>query len=230
MPFPLFAIPVAVPAAVTALLLVLRRPAAARGVVVEPPLPTPTSPVVPTRPTTPVVPIIPGQGPKIPGTDRPVPGTEGIFVMAPRGLSLRTAPSVTAPRVAAEPSIPNNTVVIELEHDVNAPPPPPDADGSEQFGWSKVRTARGNEGFVANRFLSSSGVPVTVAERQRQEKERELSEREAPIFAGQRPDVAGYNPTFGYAPWRSGTAAARPFTPQQRAVIAASIAQQRRRS
>lgn len=228
MPFPLFAIPVAVPAAVTALLLVLRKPVSPRAVVVEPQIP-PVRPVEP-KPTTPVTPIIPGQGPKIPGTDRPVPGTERIFVTAPSGLSLRTGPGVNFTRVAAEPNIPNNTVVIELEHNVNAPPPPPDQDGSEKFGWSKVQTARGNVGFVANRFLSGSGVPVTVAEREFQEKSRELSEKEAPIFSGRHPAAAGYNPTFGYAPWRGGGAAVRSLTPQQRAAIAAGIAQQRRRS
>lgn len=176
-----FPIPLLVPAATLALLLLTRKKAGGGGgVIVEPPLPVPPRPPAPPPPG-------------------PVPGGDIIdttFVVdAPRGLRVRSAPSATAAIVA---TVPNGSQLGVVEFDVPAPPPPADADHSQDFGWAKVKTPQGAFGFVAARFLSASGVEG-LAERLRQEKERQEGGKE-PLEI----PILGDGPALGWAPWRRG--------------------------
>lgn len=141
-----------------------------------PPIPGPT-PVGPTPLPIPQPQPKPGPPEKIPGTD--IPTTQDMIVVdAPSGLRAHAAPSVGSAVVGLAK---NGSRVTVLEFDVAAPPPPPDKDESDRFGWAKIRIADGKDGFVAARFLSSSGASGIV-EKERQEAERQASTDVEPIF------------------------------------------------
>lgn len=140
-----------------------------------------------TQPVVPVTPIGPGPRPPPPPEPEPLPvvptkvpgvaSPENMFVVdAPGGLKVRPTP-VGGPGAPFIAIAKNGSVVTVLEFDVNAPPPPADNDDSELFGWAKIRVSAGKEGFVARRFLSSSGASGT-AEIKRQKKQQELSDKE----------------------------------------------------
>ncbi len=186
---PLHVAPIALSAATVAVVAILNARDKARGKIPEPipaPIPRPVGPLPPPiRPPpiptpTPIQPEpVPGPIPKIPGTDRPF-GDNVVVIDAPNGLRVHSSPSVTAPVVALAR---NGTTVTVFDMDVQgAAPPPADSQHSEEFGWARIRIGpTQQDGFVAARFLSSSGA-AGLEEKRRQEKERQGSEAEAPIF------------------------------------------------
>jgi hypothetical protein len=102
-----------------------------------------------------------------------------MFVVdAPSGLRVHSTPEPGVGNTIA--SAPNGSVVTVLEFDVNAPPPPENSDDAELFGWARIRVREGVEGFVARRYLSSSGASGTK-ELKEQLKNQRLSEKESPI-------------------------------------------------
>lgn len=172
MPFPF------VPAALLGLgafaLLFKHRPPSSET---KPPEPVgPVNPNVPPPPPPPPPEVFPGPIPKFPGTDRPIADNVTV-VDAPHGLRVREEPN-TSSRVIS--FAPNGSIVTVLEFDVDAPPPPADDQHSEQFGWARVRVNANTQGFVAARFLSSSGA-TGLGEIARQQKERRESEAERPV-------------------------------------------------
>lgn len=174
MPFPF--VPAILSGGILFSLLFGRRPPSSETKPIEPPEPPPgpgpKPPILPPVEPKPL-PVIP----KIPGTDRPV--ADNMFVVdAPKGLRVHSAPAVKSSVIAVAK---NGSTVTVLQFDVPAPPPPIDDDHSEEFGWAQIRIDDARNGFVARRYLSSSGVSGTD-EIKRQAKEKELSEDEAPII------------------------------------------------